>query len=79
MAKTKDISRTGVAVENRTTMKVGAKIDMTMALTEDLVKLSGVVRNVDKADDLFNIGIEFSEVSDAEFAKISKEFPEILK
>jgi len=79
MAKTKDISRTGVAVENRTPMTVGSKIDLTLALSEDLVKISGVVRNSEKMDDIFNIGIEFSEISEDELSKISKEFPEIVK
>ena len=79
MAKTKDISRTGVAVENRTPMAVGSRIDMTLALTEDVVKISGIVRNSEKMNDIFNIGIEFSDISEDELTKMSKEFPELLK
>ena len=79
MAKTKDISRSGVAVENRTPMEVGARIDLTLALSDDVVKISGVVRNSEKMNDIFNIGIQFSEISEEEMEKISKEFPEILK
>jgi hypothetical protein len=79
MAKTKDISRTGVAVENRTPMEVGSKIDLTLALTEEVVKISGVVRNSERYGDIFNIGIEFLEISDDEWSKMTKEFPELLK
>ena len=80
MAKTVDISRSGVAVENRTEFEVGSKIELTIALSEDLVKTEGVVRNVDKKDDAtFHIGIEFTNISEDEIKQIAKEFPEILK
>lgn len=80
MAKTKDISQSGVAVENRTAIEVGARVELTIALTEDLVKIEGIVRNVDKAgEDQYNIGIEFAEISQEQLEHISKEFPEILE
>ena len=78
MAKTKNISRTGVAVENRTSMEVGSKVDLTLALSEDVVKIKGVVRNSEKTDDVYNVGIEFSDISEEQLSKISKEFPELL-
>jgi hypothetical protein len=79
MAKTVNISRSGVAVENRTEFDVGSKIELTIALTEDLVKTEGVVRNVEKKDDsTFHIGIEFVNISENEIKQLSEEFPEIL-
>jgi len=80
MAKTVNISRSGVAVENRTEFEVGAKIELTIALSEDLVKTGGVVRNVDKKDEsTFHIGIEFTEISEDEINQLAEEYPEILK
>ena len=79
MAKTVNISRSGVAVENRTEFNVGAKVELTIALTEDLVKTDGVVRNVDKKDDTsYHIGIEFINISENEINQLAQEFPEIL-
>ena len=80
MAKTVNISRSGVAVENRTEFDVGAKIELTIALTEDLVKTEGVVRNVDKKDEsAYQIGIEFVNISDSEIKQLEEEFPDILE
>ena len=80
MAKTVNISRSGVAVENRTQFEVGAKIELTIALSEDLVKTEGVVRNVDqKEESTYHIGIEFTNISESEIQQLAEEFPEILK
>ncbi len=79
MAKTVNISRSGVAVENRTQFEVGAKVELTIALTEDLVKTEGVVRNVDQKDDeTFHIGIEFVNISENEIKQLADIYPEIL-
>jgi len=80
MAKTKDISQSGVAVENRTAIEVGAKVELTIALSEDLIKVDGIVRNVDKnSEDQYNIGIEFSKITPEQIKQLSEEFPEILE
>jgi len=80
MAKTKDISQTGVAVENRTAFEVGLKVEVTIALTENLITLEGIVRNADKiTDSQYNIGVEFLNMTDDELNQISKEIPEILQ
>jgi hypothetical protein len=80
MATTVNISRSGVAVENRTQFDVGAKVELTIALSEDLVKTEGVVRNVDQKDDsTFHIGIEFTNISESEINQLAEEFPEILE
>ena len=79
IAKTVNISRSGVAVENRTEFGVGSKIELTIALKEDLVKTEGVVRNVDKKNDsAFQIGIEFVNISESEIKQLAEEFPEIV-
>ena len=59
---------------------MGAKIELTIALSEDLVKTEGIVRNVDKKDDsTFHIGIEFKDISEGEIKQLAEEFPEILE
>lgn len=79
MAKTRDISRSGVAVENRTEFEVGSKIELTIALSEDLVRTEGIVRNVDKIDDnTYQIGIEFTAITEDQIGQIAEEFPDIL-
>ena len=79
MAKTVNISRSGVAVENRTEFDMEAKVELTIALTEDLVKTEGVVRNADRKDDgTFQIGIEFVNISESEIKQLAEEFPEIV-
>ena len=76
MALAKDISRTGIAVENRCGFEVGAKLELTIALSEDLVQTEGLVRNVNKIDDKsYLIGIEFTQITDDQIKKLSKEFP----
>ena len=66
MAKTKDISRMGVAVENRREFEVGARVELTIALTEELIKTEALVRNI-------------TSISESEIEKLSKEFPQIFK
>jgi hypothetical protein len=79
MARTTDISRSGVAVENRTSFEVGAKIELTIALKEDVVRADGLVRNVVQVDEsTFQIGIEFTTMTEEKVNQIAQEFPEIL-
>jgi PilZ domain len=78
MAKTRDISRTGVSVENRRLMEVGAKVELTIALIDDIIKTESVVRNVKKVDDqTFYIGLESTKISEEEIEKLGKEFPNL--
>ena len=79
MAKTKDISSSGVAVENRREFDVGARVELTIALSEELIKTEALVRNITKLDEnTFLIGMEFTNISASEIEKLSKEFPHIL-
>jgi hypothetical protein len=79
MAKTRDISKSGVAVENRTTFDIGSKVELTIALSEDLIKVNGIVRNAEETNDgQYNIGIEFVDISEDQLKKLSEEFPEIV-
>jgi hypothetical protein len=80
MAKTKDISSSGVAVENRREFDVGARVELTIALKEELIKTEALVRNIKKLDEsTFLIGMEFTNISASEIEKLSKEFPQILE
>lgn len=78
MAKATDISRTGVAVEHRSSFEVGSKVEMSIALSEDLVNVEGIVRNVEEEGDEFQIGIEFTSITEEQIKLLSKEFPAIL-
>jgi hypothetical protein len=79
MAKTKDISRSGVAVENRRPIEVGTRVELTIALKEELIKTYATVRNVKELDEQnFHIGLEFVKISEEELDKLSKEFPNLM-
>ena len=78
MALAKDISRSGVAVENRRTFEIDSRLELTIALSEDLVQTEGMVRNVKEIDDkTYLIGIEFTQITEDQIKKLSKEFPGI--
>ena len=79
MAKTTDISRSGVAIENRRRLDLESKVELTIALSEELIKTEGIVRNVkDLDDENYLIGLEFVSLSSEEFDKLKREFPEIV-
>jgi hypothetical protein len=79
MAKTRDISRSGVAVENRRPMEIGARVELTIALSEELIKTDATVRNVNEVDEQnYQIGLQFIKISDEELDKLSKEFPNLM-
>lgn len=78
MGVARDVSRTGVALENRRSMEVGARIDLTIAMTDDVVQTEGTVRNVKDLDEnAYLIGVEFKNISNEEIEKLAKEFPSI--
>jgi hypothetical protein len=78
MALAKDISRTGVAVENRKEFEIGSRAELTLALSADLIQIEGIVRNVNKIDEKkYLIGLEFTKITDDQIAKLKKEFPTI--
>ena len=78
MAKTRDISKNGVALENRTEFEIGSKVELAIALSEELVKANAVVRNIKKmSESAFLMGLEFTTLSDEDFDKLRAEFPEI--
>ena len=79
MAKTRDISRSGCAVENRRKLELNAKIELTIALSEELLKTGAMVRNVKELENgVFLIGLEFTSLSTEEFEKLKSEFPDIV-
>jgi c-di-GMP-binding flagellar brake protein YcgR len=79
MAKTKDISRSGVAIENRRSFDLDSKVELTIALSDELIKTEAVVRNVKELDNnQFLIGLEFVSLSTQSFEKLKSEFPNIV-
>jgi len=78
MARAIDISRSGVALDCRSDFEVNSKIDLTIALTDDIVKCVGEVRNVEKiSETAYHVGIQFTEISEDQIEMIVAEFPEI--
>jgi c-di-GMP-binding flagellar brake protein YcgR len=79
MATTKDISRSGVAIENRRSFDLDSKVELTIALTDELIKTNAFVRNVKElANDVYLIGMEFEDLSTEDFEKLKSEFPNIV-
>ena len=78
MGVARDVSKTGVALENRHSMELGARIELTIAMTDDVIQADGTVRNVNALDEnAYLIGIEFKNISNEEIEKLAKEFPSI--
>jgi hypothetical protein len=79
MALARNISKSGVQLENRTSFDVGSKIDLSIALTDELIKVRGNVRNVNEINDnSYQIGVEFEDLSEEEIEKLASEFPNIV-
>jgi len=79
MALAKDVGKSGVLLENRSGFDVGSKVDLAVALSEEILDVKGIVRNSKKIDDnTYQIGIEFSEISEEELTKLASEFPNIV-
>jgi hypothetical protein len=78
MSVARNVSRSGVALETRTPFDLGAHVELSIALSEDLVRTEGQVRNLSTIENgMFLIGIEFISISDDELQKLRKEFPNI--
>lgn len=79
MALARNISKSGVLLENRTGFDIGSKVDLSIALSDELIKARGSVRNVNEIDDnSYQIGIEFEDLSEEEIEKLASEFPNIV-
>ena len=79
MALARDISKTGVLLENRSSFEVGAEVDLAIALSDEVINAKGKVRNIQVIDEhTFQIGIEFEGLSEEEIGKLSSEFPDII-
>lgn len=79
MALAKDVSKTGVLLENRSGFDVGANVDLAIALSEEILNVKGVVRNSKMINEhTYQIGIEFVNISEDDISKLASEFPNIL-
>ncbi len=79
MALARNVSKSGVLLENRNGFENGAKVDLAIALSDELINVHGLVRNVKAINDqIFQIGIEFEGFSEDEVEKLSSEFPDII-
>lgn len=79
MALAKDISKSGVLLENRVGFDVDAKVDLAIALTEEILNVKGIVRNNTLVkENMYQIGIEFFDITEEEISKLASDFPNIL-
>jgi hypothetical protein len=79
MALAKDISKTGVLLENREGFEISSNVDLAIALTEEILNVKGIVRNSNMIDEqTHQIGIEFVDISEEELTKLASDFPNIL-
>lgn len=79
MALAKDVSKTGVLLENRSGFDVGSSVDLAIALTEEILNVKGVVRNSKMISrNNYQIGVEFVDITEDEVSKLASEFPNIL-
>jgi len=80
IATTIDISRTGTALHATQELTVGAKLQLTLGVGDEIVKLTGVIRNQTPiGDGDFTIGVEFDFISNEALDKLSLIYPDILK
>ncbi len=80
VAKTLDISKTGVSIETFYNMNVGDRIELTMGIGADVVKAMGTIKNNKPISErTFQIGIEFDFLSEEDLKKIGMVYPDIFK
>ena len=80
VAKTLDISKTGVSIASFHPMETGSRIELTIGIGRDVVKTMGTVKNNKPYDEkTHQIGIEFDFLSEEDLMKIGMVYPEILK
>ena len=80
VAKTLDISKTGVSIETYFPIEVGKCIALTMGIGADVVKATGTVKNNKSlGQKTYQIGIEFDFLSEEDLKKIGMVYPEIFR
>lgn len=80
MALTLDISRTGIGIRSDHDMETGLKIEVVVAVGDELVKTIGHIRNVKEMEGGHkHVGIEFDFLSDRELDKLAQVYPGITQ
>lgn len=80
MALSRDLSRKGVLMEERTSFPENSKIQLHLALGQDVIDIDGQIRHVEEiTENTYHIGVEFLEMSPDMIEKISKFYPQISK
>jgi len=79
MILSRDLSRTGISLEADFEFQIGAQVQLTIGIGNELVRVKGIVRNsVSVAGGKFQSGVEFDFLSDEDLNKISLLYPEVL-
>lgn len=78
MALSKDLSKTGVQVRERSSFELDSSIQIHLAVGDEVVNVEGKVRHVEKVDENnYRIGIEFTQIDEEILKKLAKHYPEI--
>jgi hypothetical protein len=80
MALSRNLSRTGVQIEDRQPFPMNATVRLHLALADEIVDVTGIVRHVEEvSENEYHIGIEFAEIDDDVMHQVKKAYPNLLK
>lgn len=80
MGLSRDLSRTGVQLEDRHALPTGSNILLHLAVEDRIIDLNGVVRHVEKLDEnRFTVGVEFLDIGEKVLQEIGQFYPGLLK
>ncbi len=79
MAKTLNISRSGIALEYSIPFDKGNRVELTIGMGAEVVKTTGTIMNVaELTEGVFQIGIQFDFLTEEDLNKIAMIYPSIL-
>lgn len=80
MALSRDLSRSGIQMEDRMEFPLDARVLLHLAVEDDVVDIEGKIRHVEKvAEDNYRIGVKFETISEELLAHLERSYPGISK
>ncbi len=80
MAKTLNISRSGIALEYNVPFEKGFRIELTIGMGAEVVKTTGTIMNVaELTPGIFQIGVQFDFLTEEDLNAIAMVYPSILQ
>lgn len=79
MILSRDLSRTGISLQAGFKFEIGAMVQLTIGIGNELLKVQGTVRNCSPVSgDKFQAGVEFDFLSDEDLNKIALIYPDAI-